>query len=250
MTDYLRNIQVDTVGEAAEEIRDLLVVESWTVEAGSPSSLPMVLAGKEVNSVKPHLRFTNPSSTILRMNGDIDGAGTTLSTNREWTLSAGSRLWMAADDEACCIYIKPTSANGQAYHAGALEREVPTDGWAWAVGILSTTDSATAFQIAQKLNSTTKWENSDLYGGLYRNIFVQGTFSGSGFINKLTGLPILSPYFRYKFEEFRGVVKFATTGLAGAVAGTEYEQRDPITDDVTKIYVCSGVGGFEVFSNV
>jgi hypothetical protein len=208
----------------------------------------MVLAGKVVNSVRPYLRFSNPSGTILRLNGDAFGNGSSLSTNREWTLSSGSRLWMAADDEACCIYIKPITGSGTAYHAGALERVNPTDGWAWAVGELTNSASSDVYQIAQELNSSTKWQEASLYHGIYANIFT-GTNYDSGTLNtNLLGVPILAPYFRFPGNDFRGIVKFAVSGLAGAVAGTEYEQRDPQTGNVTKIYVCSGSGAFEVFS--
>ena len=247
MTAYLRNIQVNTVTNAATAIRNLLVAEGWTVTTGSPSSLPMVLAGKVVNSVRPYLRFSNPSGTILRLNGDAFGNGSSLSTNREWTLSSGSRLWMAADDEATCIYIKPITGSGVAYHAGALERINPTDGWAWAVGLLTNAHDASVYQIAQQLNSSTKWQNSTLYHGIYWNIFTGHNLTGQ--INiKLLGVPILAPYFRFPNNDFRGVVKFAVSGLTEATPGTEYEQRDPDTGNLIKIYVCSGLGAFEVFS--
>jgi len=248
MTAYLRNIQVDTVTDAATAIHDLLVAEGWEATTGSPNSLPMVLAGKIVSSVRPYLRFSNPSGTILRLNGDAFGNGTSLSTPREWTLSAGSRLWMAADDEATCIYIKPSTGSGAAYHAGALERIDPTDGWAWAVGLLTNSNSTEVYQIAQRLNSSTKWQSNTINSGIYANIFT-GTNYNSGTLNtELLGVPILAPYFRFAGNDFRGIVKFAVSGLAGATPGTEYEQRDPQTGDVAKIYVCSGVGAFEVFS--
>jgi hypothetical protein len=248
MTAYLRNIQVDTITEAGTQIQDLLVAQGWTVTTGSPSSLPMVLSGKQVNSVKPYLRFTNPSGTILRLNGDALGNGTSLSINREWTLSAGSRLWMAADDEACCIYIKPLTGNGDAYHAGALERANPTDGWAWAVGILTNIERATTYEIAQQLNSSTKWQTNSIYNGIYANIFTGVNYNSATLNTNLLNSPILAPYFRFPGNDFRGIVKFAVSGLAGASPGTEYEQRDPQTGNVTKIYVCSGSGAFEVFS--
>ena len=248
MTAYLRNIQVNTVTDAATAIRDLLVAEGWTVTTGSPSSLPMVLAGKIVNSVRPYLRFSNPSGTILRLNGDAFGNGSSLSTNREWTLSSGSRLWMAADDEATCIYIKPVTESGAAYHAGALERLDPNDGWAWAVGVLTNSSSGGVYQIAQQLNSSTKWQGNSTYNGIYANIFTGDNYGSSTLNTNLLGVPILAPYFRFSGNDFRGIVKFAVSGLAGAPPGTEYEQRDPQTGNVTKIYVCSGVGAFEVFS--
>jgi len=248
MTAYLRNIQVDTVTDAATAIHNLLVAEGWTVTTGSPNNLPMVLAGKIVNSVRPYLRFSNPSGTTLRLNGDAFGDGTSLSTNREWTLSAGSRLWMAADDEATCIYIKPATGSGAAYHAGALERADPTDGWAWAVGVLTNAYQGSAYQIAQQLNSSTKWQGASNYHGIYTNIFTGVNYSSGTLNTDLLGVPILAPYFRFAGNDFRGIVKFAVSGLAGAAAGTEYEQRDPDTGNVTKIYVCSGVGAFEVFS--
>ena len=248
MTAYLRNIQVDTVTDAATAIRDLLVAEGWTVTTGSPNSLPMVLAGKVVNSVRPYLRFSNPSGTVLRLNGDALGDGSSISANREWTLSSGSRLWMAADDEACCIYIKPATGSGVAYHAGALERANPTDGWAWAVGELTGSSFGETYQIAQGLNSSIKWQIANRYHGIYANIFT-GTCHESGTLNtNLLGVPILAPYFRFPSSDFRGIVKFAVSGLLGAVAGTEYEQRDPQTGNLIKIYVCSGSGAFEVFS--
>jgi len=248
MTAYLRNIQVDTVAAAATAIHDLLVAEGWEVTTGSPNSLPMVLAGKVVNSVRPYLRFSNPSGTILRLNGDAFGDGSSLSTNREWTLSAGSRLWMAADDEACCIYIKPVTGSGIAYHAGALERAVPTDGWAWAVGLLTNSRTGGAYQIAQQLNSSTKWQADSGNTGIYANIFTGLNFESGTLNTNLLGVPILAPYFRFAGNDYRGIVKFAVSGLAGAPPGTEYEQRDPQTGNVTKIYVCSGTGAFEVFS--
>jgi len=248
MTAYLRNIQVDTVTDAATAIHDLLVAEGWTVTTGSPNSLPMVLAGKIVNSVRPYLRFSNPSGTILRLNGDALGDGSSLSVNREWTLSSGSRLWMAADDEATCIYIKPVTGSGNAYHAGALERANPTDGWAWAVGQLTNSSSGATYQIAQQLNSSTKWQASSTNSGIYANIFTGENYNSGTLNTNLLGVPILAPYFRFPGNDFRGIVKFAVSGLAGAPPGTEFEQRDPQTGNVTKIYVCSGVGAFEVFS--
>ena len=248
MTAYLRNIQVNTVTDAATAIHDLLVAEGWTVTTGSPNSLPMVLAGKVVNSVRPYLRFSNPSGTVLRLNGDAFGNGSSLSTNREWTLSSGSRLWIAADDEACCIYIKPATGSGAAYHAGALERANPTDGWAWAVGVLTNTEASGVYQIAQQLNSSTKWQEASTHTGIYANIFTGRNYDSGTLNTSLLGVPILAPYFRFTGNDFRGIVKFAVSGLSGAVAGTEYEQRDPQTGNVTKIYVCSGVGAFEVFS--
>jgi len=248
MTAYLRNIQVDTVTDAATAIHDLLVAEGWTVTTGSPSSLPMVLAGKVVNSVRPYLRFSNPSGTVLRLNGDALGDGSSLSTNREWTLSSGSRLWMAADDEACCIYIKPITGSGVAYHAGALERANPTDGWAWAVGVLTNSSFSSTYQIAQQLNSSIKWQWASNNTGIYANIFTGINYESGTLNTNLLGVPILAPYFRFANNDFRGIVKFAVSGLTGAVAGTEFEQRDPQTDNVIKIYVCSGSGAFEVFS--
>jgi hypothetical protein len=248
MTAYLRNVQVDTVTDAATAIHDLLVDQGWEVTTGAPNSLPMVLAGKVVNSVRPYLRFSSPSGTILRLNGDALGDGSSLSTNREWTLSAGSRLWMAADDEACCIYIKPATGSGVAYHAGALERINPNDGWAWAVGVLSNSNAGSTYQIAQQLNSSAKWQWASNYTGIYANIFTGLNYESGTLNTNLLGVPILAPYFRFANNDFRGIVKFAVSGLAGAPPGTEYEQRDPETGNVTKIYVCSGSGAFEVFS--
>ena len=248
MTAYLRNIQVDTVTDAATAIHDLLVAEGWTVTTGSPNSLPMVLAGKVVNSVRPYLRFSNPSGTVLRLNGDALGNGSSLSTNRDWTLSSGSRLWMAADDEACCIYIKPATGSGAAYHAGALERANPTDGWAWAVGELTWSSFGETYQIAQGLNSSIKWQAAGRYQGTYANIFTGPCGDSTTLNTNLLSVPILAPYFRFPGNDFRGIVKFAVSGLAGAPPGTEYEQRDPQTGNLTKIYVCSGIGAFEVFS--
>ena len=248
MTAYLRNIQVDTVTDAATAIHNLLVAEGWTVTTGSPNSLPMVLAGKVVNSVRPYLRFSNPQGTILRLNGDALGDGSSLSIDREWILSSGSRLWMAADDEATCIYIKSSTGSGDAYHAGALERANPTDGWAWAIGWLTSWNNGSTYQIAQQLNSSTKWQEASLYQGIYANIFTGRNFDSGTLNTSLLGVPILAPYFRFNGNDFRGIVKFAVSGLSGAVAGTEYEQRDPQTGNVIKIYVCSGSGAFEVFS--
>jgi hypothetical protein len=248
MTAYLRNIQVNTVTDAATAIHDLLVAEGWTVTTGSPNSLPMVLAGKVVNSVRPYLRFSNPSGTVLRLNGDALGNGSSLSTNREWTLSSGSRLWMAADDEATCIYIKPSTGSGDAYHAGALERADPTDGWAWAVGWLTSWNNGSTYQIAQQLNSSTKWQEASTNHGIFANIFTGSAIASTTLNTNLLGVPILAPYFRFNSNDFRGIVKFAVSGLSGATAGTEYEQRDPQTGNLTKIYVCSGLGAFEVFS--
>lgn len=248
MSSYLRNILVGTVLQAAEAIHDLLIAEDWTLETGTPSSLPMVLSGKAVSSVKPYLRFSNPSGTILRLNGDATGDGSSLSTNRDWTLSAGSRLWMAADDESTCIYIKPSTGSGDAFHAGALERLDPNDGWAWAVGLLSSTNTAALFQIAQQWASTTKWQVASASHGIFTNIFTGNHTTSVLLNNPILGTSILAPYFKFPNNDFRGAVKFAVSGLSGAVAGTEFEQRDPITDDVTKIYVCSGVGAFEVYS--
>jgi len=248
MTAYLRNIQVDTVTDAATAIHDLLVAEGWTVTTGSPNSLPMVLAGKVVNSVRPYLRFSNPSGTVLRLNGDALGDGSSLSADRDWTLSSGSRLWMAADDEACCIYIKPITGSMMAYHAGALERANPTDGWAWAVGWLASWNNGSTYQIAQQLNSSTKWQEASHNTGIFANIFTGINYESTTLNTNLLGVPILAPYFRFANNDFRGIVKFAVSGLTGAPQGTEYEQRDPQTGNVIKIYVCSGSGAFEVFS--
>jgi len=245
MTTYLRNIPINTIWEATEAIYDVLTGEGWEPIEGSPYSLPMVLAGREVNSIRPYLRFNDPENIgiLLRMNGDALGDGTQLSMNCNWNIGSNHRLWMAADSEACCIYIKDRWGYGPAYHAGALERIDPNDGWAWAIGELNTSPFSGVYQVARGLSWPAYWQNNTPYRGIYTNIFTDGRIN-----TDLLNAPILAPYFRFTGNEFRGVVKFAASGLAGAPSGTEYEQRDPETNEVTKIYVCSGSGAFEVFS--
>ena len=247
MSNFLRNIEVGTVAEAAEEIRDLLVLAGWEVESGDPTSFPMLIKGTVVNGARPWLRYTNPSGTILRMNGDFDGGGANLSTNRDWTLGAGSRLWMAANDESSCQYIKPSSGTGDAYHAGALERLIPTDGTAIAVGLLTNSNQSANYQEAERFGTSTKWQVASLSQGLYANIFTGSNGNSSTLNLGTTGYLQVAPYFRMFSSEYRGVVPFAASGLSGALAGQEFEMRDPITDDITEIYVSSGVGGFKVF---
>jgi len=246
MTSYLRNIEINTLWEATEAIYNLLVDEGWEWIEGSPYDLPMVLAGKEVNSVRPYLRFNDPEGIgiLLRMNGDALGDGTKLSMNCNWSIGSNHRLWMAADDEACCIYIRNQWGSGSAYHAGSLERIDPNDGWAWAVGMLTSSTFSGVYQVARGLSWPTYWQDSSPNRGIYTNIFTDPWSLNTNLLNA----PILAPYFRFYGNDFRGIVKFAVSGLTGAPSGTEYEQRDPETNEVTKIYVCSGSGAFEVFS--
>lgn len=248
MTSFLRDITVNTVAEAAEEIRDILVSELWEVDTGSPSSFPMVLKSPNIISgIRPWLRYTNPSGTILRLNGDFDGTGANLSANRDWTLGAGSRLWLATDEKSTCQYIKPLTANGDAYHAGALDRILPADATAIQVGLLSSINSANVAQDAEVFGGTGKWQGSTSGHGLYANIFSGSAVSSTTLLLSTTSFPFIAPYFRFHLANFRGVVPFAVCGLSGAPAGTEYQERDPITDVLIKAYICSGVGAFLVY---
>ena len=246
MATYLRNVRINTIWQATEAIYDVLTTEGWQWVRGSPHSLPMVLAGQEVNSVRPYLRFDDPEriGITLNMYGDALGDGTRLSMACSWSIGSERRLWMAADNEACCIYIKDQWAPGVAYHAGALERIDPNDGWAWAVGLLTNSPYSGVYQAARGISPPTYWVNNSPHQGIYSNIFTDSWSLNT----RLLGAPILAPYFRFYGNEFRGIVKFAVSGLSGANPGTEYEQRDPQTGNVTKIYVCSGTGGFEVYS--
>lgn len=248
MTNFLRDITVDTVADAAEEIRDILVSELWEVHTGSPSSFPMVLKSPDIISgIRPWIRYTNPAAGTLRLNGDFDGTGTHLSTNRDWSVSAGSRLWLACDEKSTCQYIKPLTENGSAYHAGALDRILPADATAIQVGLLSSVNSANIAQDSEGFGTTTKWQGSTSGNGLYANIFTGNAASSTVLTLNTTGFPFIAPYFRFQGSNFRGVVPFAVCGLSGATAGTEYQERDPITDALIKAYICSGVGGFLVY---
>ncbi len=246
MVTYLRNVEINTLWEATTAIYNVLVNEGWQVIRGSPYSLPMVLAGQTVNSVRPYLRFNDPEriGILLRMNGDALGDGTRLSMDCNWNIGSNRRLWMAADSEACCIYIRDRWGSGSAYHAGALERIDPNDGWAWAVGLLDNSPYSGVYQAARGLDRPNYWLDNTPHQGIYTNIFTSSWTLNT----RLLGAPILAPYFRFYGNEFRGIVKFAVSGLAGAPGGAEYEQRNPETGEVTKIYVCSGAGAFEVFS--
>jgi len=246
MATYLRNVEINTIWEATEAIYDVLTGEGWQVIQGSPHDLPMVLGGQEVNSVRPYLRFDDPEEIgiTLTMYGDALGDRTRLSRACSWSIGSEHRLWMAADNEACCIYIKDQWNPGVAYHAGALERIDPNDGWAWAVGLLNNSPYSGVYQVARGFSRQTYWLDNTPHRGIYSNIFTDSW----SLETQVLGAPILAPYFRFYGNEFRGIVKFAVSGLAGAPGGAEYEQRDPETGEVTKIYVCSGVGAFEVFS--
>lgn len=249
MTGFVRNVQVNNIQEALEEIRDLLVAQAWEIHSGSPNSYPFVLKSPIiVNGYRPWLRYTNPTGTTLRLQGDFDGSGTHLSTARDSILGVGSRIWLAADSEAMCQYIKPATANGDAFHAGALDRLSPTDGSAIQVGLLSNSNSTGLAQTAERFNSTTKWDNSDAGCGLFANIYTGAINTSSILLMPVTGTPQLTSYFRFNnTDKFRGEVKFAVTGLAGATAGTEFEIINPDTLTVEKVYVSSGAGGFLVY---
>lgn len=248
MPRYLRNVLVGSVVEALTLIRDQLVLEGWEIISGNVDNLPMLIAGKDVSSVRPYLKFSSTAATNIRVNGDALGNDVNLSLSREWAIGSGHRLWMANDDESFCLYIKPSSGNGIIHHGGALERILPSDGWAWAVGQVTSSASSGTLQIAQGWNITTKWVSSTTNHGISSNIFTGNVANSVVLINPVLGTPIVAPYIKFTATEFRGAVKFAVSGLAGLNAGTEYEQRDPVTNDLLKVYVGDSLAAFEVFS--
>lgn len=249
MSGFVRNVQVDTIAEALEEIRDLLVAQTWEVHTGTPTSLPLVFKSPDiVNGYRPWIRYTNPTGTTLALQGDFDGTGTTLSTARNSVLGIGSRIWLASDSEAMCQYIKPAIGNGEAHHAGALDRLSPTDGSAIQVGVITNLNFINVAQNAERFNATNKWDGSSQSVGLYASPYTGSAYTSSVLLMPVTGTPQLGTYFRYAtIDGFRGEVKFAVTGLAGATAGTEFEIINPTTLVVEKVYVSSNVGGFLVY---
>lgn len=240
---FRRNIQVDNVTDALTAIQATLADAGWSTITGSPTSLPLVMGSADlVNSVRVFIRFTNPSVGVLRLNGDELGDASSLSPNRDSTISVGSRLWMSADGDAGVIYLKPTAGNGSAFHFGRFDLELPDDGWAWAVGLLSG-DPGTAFShISRAWNSASKWVADLNQRGIHGNPFTAINFGGVvDPINEVTGRPVIGPYFRiHQVRVFRGVVRFAVTGLAGLPAGVEYESENG------DIYVATGICGFRV----
>ena len=241
MTGFVRNQQVDNVAQALEVIRDLLVGQGWLVDSGSLDSLSFVFKSPTVvNGYRPWLRYDSPSPGVLALQGDFDGSGIFLSDRRDSEVVVGSRIWLAADHEAICQYIKPPTGAGDAYHAGALDRLSPTDGTAVQVGRLSTSFDASHAQEAQEFNGTQMWQYCDQ--GIFTNIYTDGSL-----LMPVTNTPMLASYFRMRDGVYRGDVKFAVTGLAGATPGTEFEVINPDTLEVEKVYVSTGEGGFLVF---
>ena len=240
---FRRSIQVDNVTDALTAIQAALAEAGWSTITGSPTSLPLVMgSGTIVNSVRIFLRFTNPTANVLRMNGDALGDATSLSRNREWTLSAGSLLWLSADADSGCCLIKPSSGSGNAYHFGRLDALIPEDGWAAQMGELLTTTSNTnlQFEFFQEHDGSTKWAFSNTSASNVRGVFT-GPFTNGG--DSIAGKPEIAPYFRWAAQagrQFRGVVRFAVTGLEHKPSGIEHEGQGG------KLYVSTGSGGFRV----
>lgn len=240
---FRRNIAVDNVADAATAIQAALAEAGWSTISGSPTSFPLLMASENlISGVRVFNRFTSPSANILRLNGDALGDGSALSTSRDFTLSVGSRLWLATDHDASCFLIKPSGGDGSAYHSGRLDALIPDDGWAWQIGVISTASdsSGSICQFAQGFNVTTKWQrigaNISANKGIYSNPFDNNE-------DLITGKPEIAPYFRFGTEaaaRFRGVVKFAVTGLNHKVSGVEYEAENG------RIYVATGLGAFRV----
>lgn len=250
MTGFVRNITVNTVTEALEEIRDLLVAQLWEVDAGSPTSFPFLLKSPEIiNGYRPWIRYTNPSASVFRLQGDFDGTGASLSTARDTTVNSGSFIWVAADNEAMCQYVRPGSGANNAFHAGRLELLDPLDGKGIAVGELLNNGTAANYQEAEAYNSTAKWQQATSNHGLVANLYTGVNLNSGTLLVATNNKPIIASYFRFNTAFYRGDVKFAVSGLAGALAGTEFEFRNDTTNVLEKVYVSSGTGGFLVFDS-
>ena len=231
------------------ELRDFALAAGWTVQGGSPSSLPMTLrTGKSVVGIFGFYRFESPSAGTIDVRMDINGAGTTLSTvtiNQWASIGSGTRVWGASlNDEAIVFYVKPSSANGKAIAMGWTESPVASaDSYSWGLfnlDTLSTTAATANKRVARLFNTTT---NFSICNGAATSLQVfvqQNLYTGSATVFNSApagSKPILVPIpIVDSGNNYRGKIPLAVNGLCGATAGS-------ISVSDTKIhYLCTGAG--------
>ena len=243
--------QTDT--EILQNLRDWLQLAGWTIRDDfiSGSKLLVMQGNATDNNDTCFIEFRTEDITgelnakELKIRGDIDGGGSTLSPefNFKFINSSANIIYLTADDDSFALYIESNDGVYNNGHFGFLNRLDPnTDTFGWMVGRIDWRVNNAYW--AKSFRNGTNWRrvgddywyadnmsdqrNQVSYGGLWDRYCVSltettneysannggyhkdysrntGYYGNKGAISPITNLPLLGEYY---YLEGRGYNKY------------------------------------------
>lgn len=193
------------------KISDTLTTAGWTC---STTSLVLTAAS---NTEPFYFKFDAATAGTLKMSASLDSGftGGNVSAILSSTTTS-NKLWMLAEESLFIIWLNDSTTSYPGFfYGGVLDKESPTDSFAWGFGRVSIAPSnfsqAGYFLLAKSLDGNSKWVAINLVN--VDPIYFSGTASKDTGSTAGFTLPV-----HESSTIYRGNLRYVLSGVSGAPA--------------------------------